>query len=86
MARRFVIALTLEARRAAKSLDLASYIEDKFPDKCRILERGYGGKSVTVEMPASYVRALREAMPFATVEPLTEIQLLDPARLSKSSG
>jgi hypothetical protein len=74
---RFVIALNLEARRARRSLNLAEYVRDRFPVECKIIETGFRGRSITVEMPESFVETLRHEMPFVTVEPANEIQLLD---------
>lgn len=80
MTQRFVIALTLEARRAGAKIDLAEYIQGRFGEQCRVIERGYGGKSVTVEMPKSLLSTLRNEMSFATIEPARQIQLLQGAQ------
>jgi hypothetical protein len=41
-----------------------------------VIERGYKGRSVTVEMADSLVNSVQDAFPFATVELAREMDLL----------
>jgi hypothetical protein len=73
---KFVIALTLEGRRAHRQTDLSNVIERRFSDAVRIVNRGFGGNSLIVEMRPAIARQLSDALPFATVAPDCEIDLL----------
>jgi hypothetical protein len=79
VSQKFVVSLVSEARRRTKPpiIDLAIYIEEHFSrDHVRVIERGFGGRSVTVEMDESFVPKLQDRIPFATVAPEVELKLL----------
>lgn len=76
MTEKFVIALTLEGRRAHRQGDLSNVIERRFSDVVRIVNRGFGGNSLLVEMRPGMARQLSDALPFATVAPDCELDLL----------
>jgi hypothetical protein len=82
MVSRFVVSLTVPARRAPERerVDLAVFLQERFRREVRVLERGFEGKSVTVEMADSFAPSLRRELPFATVEPQTDLQLLSSFR------
>jgi hypothetical protein len=74
MTQRFVIALTREARKADRKIDLESKVVEV--DGVRVVERAVGGKSLTVEIPTELVWELRARLPFAIVEPDVGLSLL----------
>jgi hypothetical protein len=75
MTQRFIIALTLGARRSGIDYDLERAICEHF-EQVRIVERSYGGKSLTVEMPQGLAHEIRERLPFASVNPAVNLALL----------
>lgn len=75
MTQRFVIALTREARRAERKIDLEKVLIERFQG-VQVIERSIGGKSLTVEMPSALVRQLRMDLPFAVIEPEAGLSLL----------
>lgn len=75
MTERYVIALTLGARRSGVDYNLERAILDQF-EQVRIVERSYGGKSLTVEMPQALAHEIRERLPFASVNPAVNLALL----------
>lgn len=78
MTERYLIALNLETLRSGERPDLAVLVADGFGHAgVRVIGRGYAGRSVTVEMPAALLGALREKLPFVTVERAREMDLLE---------
>jgi hypothetical protein len=75
MTQRFVIALSLNARRSGVTYDLESEIRERFHE-VRIIERAYGGSSITVEMPARLQDEIRHRLPFVSVSPAAKLALL----------
>jgi hypothetical protein len=77
MSHKYLIALNVEARLAAAPMDLAEIVRQRFDvRRVRVIERGYKGRSVTVEMADSLVNSVQDAFPFATVELAREMDLL----------
>jgi hypothetical protein len=70
--------LDLEARRARSGCDLAVLFAERFPDQpVRVVERGYAGRSVTVEMSDRMVDVIRKEIPYVTVERARAMNLLE---------
>ena len=77
MSRKYLIALNFEARRARIPMDLAEALPKQFEGRpVRVLEGGFKGRSVTVEMSDSLVSAVQDAFPFTTIELAREMDLL----------
>jgi hypothetical protein len=77
MSHKYLIALNLEARRAAKPVDLAEVVRARFGgSRVRVIERGFKGRTVTVEMADTLVNVIQDAFPFVTVERAREMDLL----------
>ncbi len=76
---KYVVALTREGRRERRQQELAQVLS-RSPG-IRVIE-GSGRNAVTVMMPDSLCRKLREDLPFATVLPHRSLELLisKPAR------
>lgn len=74
---KFVVSLEREARRKKPPIDLADYIEQCFSvEKVRVVERGFGGRSVTVVMDPSFAPTLQDKIPFVTIAPEVGLKLL----------
>jgi hypothetical protein len=72
----YLIALTYEGRCAAEPVDLALAVAERFSsERVRPIERGYKGYSLTVEMSESELPAVRAALPFATIETDSELNI-----------
>ena len=76
MSARFIIALNLDARRSGSGIDLFRAIAEAEIRGLHVIERARGGKSVTVEMPATLASEVRRRLPFAIVEPAVALSLL----------
>jgi len=77
VSRRFVVALSREARRSRADVNLAERLSDLFPGQFQIVEQSYTGHSLVVVMSASVAEEARKALgSLASVEADTEIQLL----------
>ena len=81
MVHRYAISLNHAALRAAEDIDLSRYVTEHFPEQCRVVERGFRGRSVTVEMTNRSAEIIREKMSaFAIVELDVELKLLGNTR------